>query len=199
MDLRAENDLFCVDFDTVWVGLFSQKIHAKTSLYRIGKINEDFIIDKFKTKDKQRGGHNKEKIMMTEYMHKAFVAACLNTVRSAKIDREDIAGIKILRHNPPIEQDTIGFLFTLLKDYKPSREFFCVKYRIDLYFKKQKLAIECDEYGHQNRDPKNEAERQTFLSEKLDCKFIRFNPHASDFVFADVSYKILEYLNSKSL
>ncbi len=196
MDLREKHDQFCVDFDTVWVDLFTKKDNAKQSLCRLGKINEDFKIDKFKTKDKQRGGLNKETIMLTDSMHKMFVAACLNSTRRAQIDRNEIAGITILRHKPPIEQDTIGFLFKALKDYKPSREYFCVKYRIDLYFKKQKLAIECDEYGHQDRDPEKETERQTFLTDKLDCKFIRFNPHASDFVFADVFCKILKHLNS---
>ena len=48
-------------------------------------------------------------------------------------------------------------------------------YRIDLYFHKDKLAIEVDELGHVDRNLSNEIERQKALEKKLDCVFIRIN------------------------
>ena len=41
-------------------------------------------------------------------------------------------------------------------------------YRIDLYFHKQKLAIEVDELGHGDRNLSNETERQKALEKELD-------------------------------
>ena len=45
-------------------------------------------------------------------------------------------------------------------------------YRIDLYFHKNKLAIEVDELGHADRNLNNETERQKALETELDCVFI---------------------------
>ena len=47
-----------------------------------------------------------------------------------------------------------------------------IGYRIDLYFHKNKLAIEVDELGHADRNLNNETERQKALETELDCVFI---------------------------
>ena len=48
-----------------------------------------------------------------------------------------------------------------------------LRYRIDLYFYKHKLAIEIDELGHADRNLSNEIERQKVLEKELGCVFIR--------------------------
>ena len=47
---------------------------------------------------------------------------------------------------------------------------------IDLYIPESKLAIECDEFGHQSYNVVDEERRQSFIENKLSCTFIRFNP-----------------------
>lgn len=54
-------------------------------------------------------------------------------------------------------------------------------YTIDLYISDYKLVIECDEFDHVDGDQKYEQERQTYIENKLKCKFIIFNPDAEDF------------------
>lgn len=54
-------------------------------------------------------------------------------------------------------------------------------YRIDLYFPDYKLAIECDENGHKNRNKLYELERELYIKNQLKCKFIRFNPDDKEF------------------
>ena len=54
-------------------------------------------------------------------------------------------------------------------------------YRIDLYLPEHKLALECDELGHRERDIEYEVKHQKHIEEKLGCKFIRYNPDAEDF------------------
>ena len=67
-------------------------------------------------------------------------------------------------------------------------------YRIDLYFPEYKLAIECDEFGHRDRDIEYEVKRQKYIEEKLKCSFIRFNPDAPDFNIFRVINRIYQQL-----
>lgn len=188
------NDMtFTVDFESEWPKLFARKDSAKRCLYRLGTINEDYITTKIKKTEKS-GGHNYEKIMMTEQMHKMIVAASLNRVRHSFVI-DEIAGIKILKQIPCVEQNTIGFIFDALQYYKPIREFIHHNYRIDLYFPDHKLAIECDEYGHRYNDQIDEENRETFLKKSLQCSFIRFNPHNENFKLTNVISIIIERLN----
>ena len=61
-------------------------------------------------------------------------------------------------------------------------------YRIDLYFHKNKLAIEVDELGHADRNLSNEIERQKALEKELDCAFIRINPDGKNFnIFKEIN------------
>ena len=61
-------------------------------------------------------------------------------------------------------------------------------YRIDLYFRKHKLAIEVDELGHANKSLSNEIERQKVLEKELDCMFIRINPDEENFnIFKEIN------------
>jgi very-short-patch-repair endonuclease len=70
-------------------------------------------------------------------------------------------------------------------------------YRIDLYLPEYKLAIECDENGHQDRDVYEEVERQKFLEQTLKCKFIRYNPDANDFDIYTVINQIMKHIMKK--
>ena len=69
------------------------------------------------------------------------------------------------------EQETIGQIIKLF-DYKnPKTQYQIDGYRIDLYFPNDKLAIECDEFGHKYRNLEYERRRETYIKNKLDCKF----------------------------
>ena len=63
-------------------------------------------------------------------------------------------------------------------------------YMIDLYFIDYKIAIECDEFFHQSYDKKDEELRQKNIENKLECKFIRFNPDKDSFDIFEVINKI---------
>ena len=67
-------------------------------------------------------------------------------------------------------------------------------YRIDLYFPIHKLAIECDELGHKDRDIGYEVTRQKYIETKLGCTFIRYNPDAKDFDIFSVINSIMKYI-----
>ena len=54
-------------------------------------------------------------------------------------------------------------------------------YEIYIYFHDYKLAVEIDEYNHEDRDIGYEIERQKALEKELCCKFIRINPDKENF------------------
>ena len=70
------------------------------------------------------------------------------------------------------------------------------KYRTDLYFTKYKLAIECDEFNHRDRDIGYEAEWEKRIIKLLNCTFVRFNPDAKDFCILEVVNKIFVQIKS---
>ena len=72
-------------------------------------------------------------------------------------------------------------------------------YRIDLYFHKDKLAIEVDELGHAGRNVNNEIERQRALERELNCVFIINNPDERYFnIFREIN-KIHRHINQLTI
>ena len=60
-------------------------------------------------------------------------------------------------------------------------EYSVLNYIIDLYFRKYKLAIEVNEFGHSDRNINYEIEKQRTIKKELGCKFIRINPDEENF------------------
>ena len=75
-------------------------------------------------------------------------------------------------------------------DKNMKEEYAIYEYRIDLYFIDYKIAIECDENNHIDRDKIYEIEREKIIKKKLGCTFIRFNPDETDFNIGTVIYEI---------
>ena len=90
------------------------------------------------------------------------------------------------------EQDTIGKIIEVFNDENYETQFRIGSYRIDLYFLDQKIAVECDEFGHADRDPIKEKTRQTYIQQQLGCEFVRYNPDAKDFSIFKVIRKIMK-------
>ena len=106
--------------------------------------------------------------------------------------------IKIIGHKyVRKEAGTICTLQKVFEGISMKRQFSIGSHRIDLYFPKHKLTIECDEHNHKDRDIDYEIIRQKFIEDQLNCKFIRYNPDAKDFVIESVLNKIFQYIYQK--
>lgn len=88
------------------------------------------------------------------------------------------------------EQDSIHAILKTFKGERMVRQYRVDTYRIDLYFPDYKLAIECDEFGHSDRDQEYEQTRQYYIEDKLGCKFIRYNPDSKDYNIFNVLNRI---------
>ena len=81
-------------------------------------------------------------------------------------------------------------------------QFICIpqfrvgKYRLDLYFPHEKVAIECDENNHIGYNQAKEKERHDTITARLRCTWIRYDPYERNF---DIFGMINQILNSLML
>ena len=94
------------------------------------------------------------------------------------------------------EQDALRQIMQAFNSEEMIHQFGAGKYKIDLYFIKYQLAIECDEFDHRDRDIWYEVERQKHIEKLLNCPFVRFNPDAKDFCILEVANKVLVQIKS---
>jgi Prophage antirepressor len=92
------------------------------------------------------------------------------------------------------EVDILETISRAFHNEKSIREYSIGKYRIDLYFPKYKLAVECDENNHQNYEILNEKLRELYIKEQLKCTFLRFNPDEPEFNIGEPINKILSHI-----
>jgi very-short-patch-repair endonuclease len=79
------------------------------------------------------------------------------------------------------EEKYINKILEVFKNESMDCQYYKDNYRVDLYFIKYKIAIECDEYNHADRNINYEKKRETYLRKHLNCDFIRFNPDDPEF------------------
>ena len=70
--------------------------------------------------------------------------------------------------------------------------------KIDLYFRRYRLALEVDEKGHKDRPIDYEIKRQQTIKEKLGCTFIRINPDEENFKIDKIHRHIIESTKKNS-
>ena len=93
------------------------------------------------------------------------------------------------------EQSVINSIKDAFEGENMQTQYSVLRYRIDLYFHKYKLAVEVDKLGHTDRNVNNEIERQRALERERNCVFIRINPDEPDFnIFREIN-KIHRHIN----
>ena len=68
------------------------------------------------------------------------------------------------------------------------------RYKLDLYFPGNKIAVECDEFGHGGYDNEKDDLRTTFVSNQLNCTWVRFDPYEDGFSIFEVVGRIVSLL-----
>jgi very-short-patch-repair endonuclease len=105
-------------------------------------------------------------------------------------------GINILRKTfCCIETDILNHIIEVFQDEEMIEQYSVLKYRIDLYFPKYKLAIECDENHHNGIQQTNEDKlREEEIIKELNCTFIRFKPYDKKFNIFSVIRDIYSFI-----
>lgn len=113
--------------------------------------------------------------------------------RKAGVFLENVGAVK--RHRSSVESASLDIVKAALKGITKCQRQFPVdrwgKYKIDLYLPDLKIAVECDEAGHEGRDIWDEDFRQKEIEAKLQCRFIRFNPDEANFNIGNVINELL--------
>lgn len=177
-------------FDVQHIILFLKlKTASGENKYTSIKDNKTgYIFDKNK-----HGGY-----IMRELITIDTVKALIRSSRSpliinlAKMLGIDVLDCKILTK----EQSYCNKIIKVFKIEKIICQKVVGKYRIDMYFPDYKLAIECDEHNHKDRDPAYEQTRQKYIEDTKKITFIRFNPDEKDFDILDVISKIYCYITN---
>ena len=94
------------------------------------------------------------------------------------------------------EQHALSQIMQAFRGEEMIHQFGAGKHRIDLYFPRYKLAIECNKFNHRDSDIGDEVEQQKHIAKLLGCTFVRFNPDAKDFCILEVINKIFVQIKS---
>ena len=147
------------------------------------KENIHFIIKKNIIYKSNSGGQNEIIFLLTEITYE-LLKNSFNIRNRYIVNISD--NIKMVNIGMCIENQTIGFIENSFKDIvECKRQYSIGKYRIDLYFTDYKLAIECDENNHNDRDPQEELIRENYII-SLGNNIIRYNPNTIDFDLSNV-------------
>lgn len=169
------------------LSLASQKVNLVHHLKKNYRENVHYNVTRTANLPKQNGGHNKITFMLTEEAFEIFKNSFnMRNRYIVDVSKE----VKIVKFGMCIENQTIGFIANAYNNVlNVKRQHVMGKYRVDLYFVDHKLVVECDENGHEDRDPLQEQIREDYLKASGN-KLIRFNPNVTDFDLSDVLREI---------
>lgn len=110
-----------------------------------------------------------------------------------KHDILDVMGVAPkMRHY--IESKTLQLIMTVFAHLNPIPQLSIAASRIDLYFPKQRVAVEYDEQKHNDYDTHKEATRQLFIESQLSCRFHRFDPYEEGFCINKQMNRLMQVL-----
>ena len=193
-DLIVENN-FGKNLEELLPLFTSQKVRIVEFLKYNFKENIHYIKNNIKKKIdiNNRGGHNKVDYILTDETFE-LVKNTFNLKHRYITKIGDSKHINIIMS---LENQTIGFIENSFKDIlKIKRQHAFDKYKVDLYFRKYKLVVECDENNHSDRDSYYEKERECYIL-SLNNTIIRFNPNDKLFDLSLVLREINKILFSK--
>ena len=96
--------------------------------------------------------------------------------------------------NHQILKKVLEGIMRMFKNEDIETQYVIEEYRVDLYFKRYKLAIEFEENSSKQVDSDKEKRRQELIEKNIVCKFIRFNPDQSGFNIIDLLSQIYEFI-----
>ncbi len=153
--------------------------------------------------------YSEVKALVTLYKFKGRGQRCTPVISISDVDRISKSLVPGLRIPLARKQALLGIhqplrKFTEIEIHdklaRALRQFNCVqqyrtgKYRLDIYFPRERVAVECDEHGHIGYNQDKEKERHAAITSQLSCTWIRYDPYDSSFDIFDLINEVLEAL-----
>ena len=142
--------------------------------------------EKIKVSKKTNGGSQN----VSYITYNGLIKLLLKSRKPESIDLSTIMGLdRKTKFYVSVETDIIKCILTTFDGNIMKPQYNIDNYYIDLYFPEYLLAIECDEYQHNNSKNKIYDEiRTAHITKTLCCRFIRFNPY-------DIKFNLFALLN----
>lgn len=188
-----EDSKFCKDITDILVYINTRKDTLIRSLNNLG-LEENIDYVRINEKKEKKIGRPSYTLYLTEKSYQQLLVYLHLNVRKkvSSLDNSVLSSMNYVKRYLPKETEILDFVYdTLSPIYNIRKQFKVLSYFIDLYFIDNKIAIECDELDHKYRDDAYEEKREQDISINLGCKFIRFNPDATDFKVSSLMTKIL--------
>ena len=192
--MNTSHSKFIHDIEDVAQAISALKHHVKRALLAQFQLNVDYVIKESKPSG-VTGGRPRSIIYMTDVCRRQLITTYSLRCRK-ELAETDALRVEYVKRYLPKETETLDFIerafaknFRCIRQYDVDR-----KYKIDLFFPDQRIALECDENGHADRDVEDDASRQAYIECALDCVFIRFNPDAATFDLAELMSTVLDTL-----
>lgn len=187
-------------YDTI-VGYSTKSLSSATKFVKKHFVHgDDYIIKREKN---DSSGRINENIYITDQCLKRWIIAARPRDAPGKASTVSLDGITVITRKLTPEGATICNIAKALAFYKPIFQFNVKargrRYKIDLYFPVNKVAVECDENGHADRDAAAEKEREEAIVAELNCVFVRFNPDDPDFCLFGTIDTIVCQLNRSTI
>lgn len=190
--MNFKNEMFNVDAkEEDGQVLFNAEKVAKN--LGIGEMKNNKFYPKWTRINKYLNKDKNSKIKKGDYISKDDIKKLIQNSRCVVL-LEFLKEIGIEQESVIVskETETIAIIIEALKNIVDCKtQHYIDGYKIDLYIPSFKLAIECDEYNHSDRDQEYEAKREKYIKNKLNCKFIRYNPDEPNFNIGTVINQIL--------
>ena len=109
---------------------------------------------------------------------KGLESLVIGSRKPKSINFAKFLNININQKYPVKECEILNYIIDFLKERSIKYELqkSIGSYLLDMYLPEYNLNIEIDEYGHKDRCPEYEKNREDFIKLSLDCKILRFNP-----------------------
>lgn len=132
-----------------------------------------------------QGGRPKKDYLLTETAYKLLAESYNKQNRFCPLTQK----ITIMS----LENQTIGFITACLQNiYTCERQKTVGKYKVDLCIN-DSLIVECDEWGHADRNQEYENCREDFLKQR-GYHVVRFNPNEENFDLSIIINTLLKHL-----
>jgi len=185
-------DIFCKNLEDLLPSLNAKKFNVTYNLVRSFAKNKHYITKPaMKSSNGGRGGHNRVDYFLTEEAYELLKNSYNLKHRYVRKITSTSEHVNVVMS---IENQTIGFLENSFTNvFALKRQHRVGSYYADLFLTDHNLAIECDEYGHKDRDEIYERSRELFfLQNKI--TIIRYNPNAEGFDLSLVLRQILSLI-----
>lgn len=120
-----------------------------------------------------------------------------NSRKPKSLELAKLFGIDVLDHKFVCkETETLQMIMKTFATEVMMTQYAVGNYYVDLYFLHHNICVECDEFGHKERNQSYERKRKEFIDEQLSCKWVRYNPDDENFDMSLVLNEIFKLLTS---